>query len=258
MKDVRGPVVVTGAASGMGQRLAQRWAANGLTVIAADIAADAVKQLEADGKVARGVEVDVRDADAVATTAGQLADEFGPIATLVNAAGVIRMGKVEDLAPADFRDTIEINYLGCVNWIHAVLPGMLAANRGTIVNFASLAGWMPTPITGAYTASKFAVVGFTESLATEVRQRGVRVLGVCPPAVDTPMLESIRSHPDVPTRITRLVPPLSADDVIDSIEEGLEKGRLFVFPGRGSATLWRLRRFSPRLLRFLNRVMYGL
>lgn len=258
MKNVRGPVVVTGAASGMGRRLAERWASYGLAVIAVDVQADAVKQLEADGRVARGIEVDVRDAEAVAGAARQIADEFGPISTLVNGAGIIRMGRVADLSPADFRDVMEVNYLGCVNWVHAVLPGMLATGQGTIVNFASLAGWMPTPITAAYTASKFAVVGFTESLAIEVRRAGIDVLAVCPPAVDTPMLEGIRSHPDVPTRVTRLVPPITGDDVVDSIEDGLANGRLFVFPGRGSPTLWRVRRFAPRLLRFLNRVMYGL
>jgi len=258
MKDVRSPVVVTGAGSGMGRCLAERWADRGFTVVGVDLNAAPIKQLEADGRVARALEVDVRDADAVADAARQVAEEFGPIETLVNAAGIIRLGRVDDLRTSDFRDAIEVNYLGTVHWIHAVLPGMKAANRGTIVNFASLAGWMPTPITGAYTASKFAVVGLTETLAIELRRTGVRVLATCPPAVDTPMLESIRSHPDVPTRVTKLVPPITGDDVVDSIEEGLEKGRLFVFPGRGSPTLWRLRRFAPRLLRFLNRVMYGL
>ena len=256
--NLEGPAVVTGAASGMGRRLAERWAARGITVVAADVSPGPIKELEANGTVARAVEVDVRDADAVARAAGAIAEEFGPVRTLVNGAGIVRVGRFDSLEPADFRAVMEVNYLGTVHWIHAVLPAMQAANRGTIVNFASLAGWMPTPITSAYTASKFAVVGLTETLAAELRRTDIRVTAVCPPAVDTPMLDSIRDHPHVPDRITRLVPPITADEVIDSIEQALERGRLFAFPGRGSTMLWRLRRFAPRLLRLGNRIVYGL
>lgn len=255
---VRDPVVVTGAASGMGRRLAERWSARGHTVVGIDVQAEPLELLRSQGVLATAMHVDVADAASVRAAVDRIASEHGPIATMVNAAGIIRAGRVDELQPEDFRAVMEVNYLGTVNWVSAVLPGMQSARRGTIVNFASLAGWMPTPITSAYTASKFAVVGFTEALAIELRRSNIHVLGVCPPAVDTPMLEGIRSHPSIPARITRLAPAIPADVVLEAIEEGLARRRLFVFPGPGSTTLWRTRRFAPRLLRAANRLLYGL
>jgi short-subunit dehydrogenase len=136
-----------------------------------------------------------------------------------------------------------INYGGVVNVSKAVLPGMVERGRGDLINFASLAGWIPTPHFGAYNASKFAVVAFTEVLHHENRGSGVRFACVCPPPVRTPLLDQAKSQP----KLLAEVPPIEPEVVLDAIETSLEKGRLWVFPGRDSAMAWRMRRFLPGL-----------
>jgi short-subunit dehydrogenase len=121
---------------------------------------------------------------------------------------------------------------------------MIARGRGDFVTFASLAGWIPTPHLGAYDASKFAVVAFSEVLYHENRRSGVRFACVCPPPVDTPLLKQATSNP----RIIADARPITPEQVLDAIEAALERGRFWVFPGRGSTTAWRVRRFLPGLL----------
>jgi short-subunit dehydrogenase len=84
---------------------------------------------------------------------------------------------------------MEIDYNGVVHVAKAVLPGMLERGRGDLINFASIAGWGPTMHFGAYNAAKFAVVAFSEVLHHENRDKGVRIIAVCPPPVATPLLE---------------------------------------------------------------------
>ena len=149
---------------------------------------------------------------------------------------------------------MEINYGGTVNVTLATLPGMLARGRGDFVNFASMAGWLPTPHLGAYDASKFAVVAFTEVLYHENRGRGVRIACVCPPVVDTPLLEQATSRP----KLLAESPKLRPEAVLDAIERGLERGELFIFPGRGTKLAWRIRRFLPGLMWRRLRALEGL
>ncbi len=127
----------------------------------------------------------------------------------------------------------------------AVVPAMVERRRGQVVQFASLAGWLPVPHFGAYSATKFAVVAFTETLAMELAGSGVHVLGVCPPVVDTPLLEQIASRPPGFDQM----PPIRPEVVLDAVERSLDRGDLWCFPGRGSTALWRLRRFAPDLVR---------
>jgi NAD(P)-dependent dehydrogenase (short-subunit alcohol dehydrogenase family) len=117
---------------------------------------------------------------------------------------------------------------------------------------ASIAGWSPTLHFGAYNASKFAVVAYTEVLYHENRDRGVRICCVCPPPVETPLLQQAKSQPRM---LERMGKPIAPDQVLDAIEEGLEKGELFVFPGRGTRFGVVMRRFFPGLVwRMVHRV----
>ncbi len=112
-----------------------------------------------------------------------------------------------------------------------------------MVIFASMAGWQPVLLLGAYNASKFAVVGFTEVLAHENRGRGVRFACVCPPVVDTPLLEQARENWP---RLFDQAPPLPPQDVLDEIEKTLSRQDLWVFPGRTTKMAWRFRRWFPQ------------
>jgi short-subunit dehydrogenase len=123
---------------------------------------------------------------------------------------------------------------------------MLERGRGDLINFASMAGWLPVLYLGAYNASKFAVVAYTGVLYHENRGRGVRFACVCPPPVATPLLK--QAEDNVWPKIFDEAPAIEPQVVLDSIEASLEKGSLWVFPGRGTALAWRVRRWLPGLM----------
>jgi len=137
---------------------------------------------------------------------------------------------------------VRVNYLGSVHVARAVVPRMAAGRGGALILVASIAGWVPMTSVGAYSASKAALVAMAEVLARECAGSGVRVVCVCPPAVETPMLtEMQRGHPDVISD----APGIHPDIVLRSAERALARGRVLAFPGRGTTTLWRARRLAP-------------
>jgi NAD(P)-dependent dehydrogenase (short-subunit alcohol dehydrogenase family) len=250
--------IVTGAASGMGRAAAVRLARQGTQVAAVDRSGDVLKELEAAEAGIAAFECDVADADTVARVAGEIGNRLGEPDRLVNAAGICLPGKIGAIPTADFRRTMEVNYFGTMHWVDAILPAMRARRSGEIVNFASIAGFLPTPGVAAYGASKFAVLGFTETLAEETRGDRIRVVCVCPPAVDTPMLADIMAGTSLGARINRFVKPITAYTVIDAIEKALPGKGLLVLPGPGTPTMLRMRRFTPGLMTRLFRLVYGL
>ena len=183
--------VVTGAASGMGRCAAERLIRSGWTVAAVDLPGAGLDELAAAG---RG------DGPSRATSptphrwprrAQDVLQRLGGVTRLVNAAGIALRGRIDELPAEAFSRSMAVNYMGTVHWVKAVLPSMQKRRQGEIALFASLAGWLPTPAMGAYTATKFAVVGFAETLGMELRGSGLKVRCVCPAAVQTPMLDTI-------------------------------------------------------------------
>lgn len=237
--------LVTGAGSGMGQRAAWRLAAAGATVVAVDVDAEGLARTARRAPMVHPVTLDVSDADAVAALVARTEADHGGIDRLMNAAAVAPLGPVAELPAAELLRAMAINYGGVVAATTAVLPGMLARGRGEIVEFASLAGWLPSPKVGAYAATKAAVVSYSESLWRELRGTGVRLVCVCPPVVDTPMAERAR---DQLGKEFEAAPPIAPEQVLDAIETALAKGELWAFPGPLTATVWRLRRFAPEFL----------
>lgn len=235
--------LVTGAASGMGRLATRRLAAGGARVAALDVNEPGLRETRGDDERIRPLAVDVTDARAVADAVRSIEAELGPIDRVLNAAAIMPTDRLLDQDPELVSRIMAINYGGTVNVTLAVLPGMISRRRGDLVNFASVAGWMPTLHFGAYNASKFAVVAFTEVLAHENRGSGVRFACVCPPPVATPLLDQAKSQPKVLT----VLPPIAPETVLDAIERDLERGRLMVFPDRNAAiTVW-LRRHLPGL-----------
>jgi NAD(P)-dependent dehydrogenase (short-subunit alcohol dehydrogenase family) len=243
---MRGRVaLVTGAASGMGQLSAWRLAADGVLVAAVDIDDEGLDRTALRAPQVRPFVVDVCDVDGLARTVADVEQELGPIDRVVSAAAIAPTRKLADQPIAEIQRVMEVNYFGSVNVIKAALPAMLARNQGDLVQFGSLAGWLPSQCFGAYSASKAAVVSFTETLSHELRDSGLRIVCVCPPVVDTPLLEQVREH--APQGFERQ-PRIRPEEVLDSIEAALDRGELWAFPGRGTPTLWRLRRFLPAVL----------
>lgn len=232
---------VTGGASGMGRLAARRLAATGARVAAVDVNEEGLAETARGQDGIRAYAADVTDARAVAGLVERVESELGPIDRVMNAAAIMPTGRLLDQDVDLIRRIMDINYAGTVAVCQAALPRMLARGRGDLVNFASVAGWLPTLHFGAYNASKFAVVAYTEVLAHENAKQGVRFACVCPPPVATPLLEQAKSRP----RILDEVPPIRPEAVLDAIERDLERGRLMVFPDRNAWASVFFRRLLP-------------
>jgi len=242
----RGKVaLVTGAASGMGRLSAGRLAAEGAQVAAVDVNEEALASLARDHGSVRPLTCDVSDAQAVEKLVATVEDDLGPIDRVMSAAAIAPSGLLAEQSAELVNRLMAINYGGVVNVTRAVLPRMLQRRSGDLVNFGSLAGWLPSIYLGAYSATKFAVNSFSEVLWHENRGSGVRILCVCPPVVDTPMLDQMKGGAE---KMIGESPKIQPEEVLDAIEKGLEAGDCFVFPGRGTTAAWRIRRFAPNLL----------
>jgi len=216
-----------------------------MRVAALDRNEEALRQLSRQQPDVFPYPLDVTDAMAVESAVADAEERLGPIGRVVNAAGIMPTGLLLEQGRETIAHVMEVNYGGTVNVTLSVLPRMLARGMGELVNFASIAGWVPNLQFGAYAASKFAVVAFTEILAHENRERGVRFACVCPSKVDTPLLEQAKSRP----RILETGPEaMEPERVLDAVERALSRGRLFVFPGWHTAAGFRMRRFAPGLL----------
>ncbi len=172
--------VVTGAGRGIGRAIAIELGDLGARlVLVARNRAELEDTSQRIGKNASVVPVDVRKKD-------QLRRVFdSPVDILVNAAGLGIFGPVTDFKDEDFETLIETNLRGIFFACRFVLPSMIERKRGHIINIASIAGKVGSANRAVYCASKFGVVGFTESLAEEVRQHGIRVSVICPGSTDT-------------------------------------------------------------------------
>jgi NAD(P)-dependent dehydrogenase (short-subunit alcohol dehydrogenase family) len=190
--------VVTGGASGIGRASALALARRGADVVLADINAERLArvadEIRALGCRALTVQCDVAKSDDVAQLARQVESDMGPVGILMNNAGVVLRGALEEISLQDWRWCLDINVFGVVHGIHTFLPGMVARRHGWIVNTGSVAGLVALTGEGApYVTSKFAVVGLTEALALYCRPFGIGVSLLCPGGVNTNLAETGRS-----------------------------------------------------------------
>lgn len=187
-------VLVTGAASGIGRAAATACAAEGASVTGLDLDQPGLEDLrrelgDSGGGAFELAIADVTSADQVAAAASAVLSRHGRIDVLVNAAGISTMGLVVDLTEDEWDRTMAVNAKGVFLTTRAVLPSMIDRGAGNVVNIASAAGKKGSRTFSHYSASKFAVVGFTQSVALEVAATGVRVNSVCPGLISTPMQE---------------------------------------------------------------------
>ena len=181
--------VVTGGASGIGLAMARAFAERGAHLVLADIdeaaLAVAEKEVAASGGRVLGVPTDVRRHESVSALAESAFSEFGRVHIVCNNAGIAVFGPVAEATPEDWEATVDINLWGVVHGVNAFVPHLIEQRDGHIVNTASMAGLVGLPGLGIYCATKFAVVGLTESLHRELEPHGVGASVLCPMVVDT-------------------------------------------------------------------------
>jgi short-subunit dehydrogenase len=198
--DVAGAtVVVTGASSGIGAALAPLLAERGATVVAvarrADRLAEVVARCQAHAPASTAVAADLSDPAAAESLARRLDDELGGIDVLVNNAAAPMRRHVQRLTVAELQRTMALNFETPVRMTMALLPGMLARDRGSIVNVSSFGGRAGIPAESAYCASKFALTGWTEVLAMDLAFTGVDVRLITPGAVATEIWDAPDNDP---------------------------------------------------------------
>ncbi|MGJ4918661.1 SDR family NAD(P)-dependent oxidoreductase [Bradyrhizobium sp. HKCCYLRH2060] len=202
MKHLEGKVaVITGAASGIGRELAAACAAQGMKLVLADVDRDglsATKDPMPGGIAVHTAQCDVSSVEAVQRLADLAFEEFGNVHLLFNNAGVAALGPVWSATPEDWTWVLGVNLLGVVNGIRSFVPRMMAAgDEGHIVNTASAAGLTAVAGSGAYCASKHAVVALSECLLKDLQLAGspLKVNVLCPSLVKTAIADSGRHRP---------------------------------------------------------------
>lgn len=194
--------IVTGSARGIGAAAARQLAADGFSVAVADIDLDAAcEAAHAIGDQAMPVQLDVTDPQSWTAAVQRVGETFGPITALVNNAGIAgRSAPAWELSLDEWHQVLDIDLNGVFYGCRTVLPDMIAAGYGRIVNIASIAGKEGNPNAAPYSAAKAGVIGLTKSLAKEVATMGVLVNAVTPAVIATPILAQVsQQHIDYMT-----------------------------------------------------------
>jgi short-subunit dehydrogenase len=251
-------VIVTGASAGIGRETALEFARQGARVVLAARREDRLEELAGQirtmGADALAVPTDVaRSADIDRLVQAAL-DRFGRIDVLVNNAGFGFSGTIEETTEADMRELMEVNYMSAFNATRAVLPHMRRQRRGHIVNVASVVGKIAFPFHGAYSASKFAMIGMTEALRGELDGSGITATAVLPGSTRTEFFDVQRTndgHVSAPTG-----PQQDPDVVARAIVRSVRKATPEVNMVRMFRFAYGLNGFFPFLRDFAGRQFY--
>jgi len=258
--------IVTGGSNGIGKAIARLLARNGANVFLIArtqellrLASQETKQEARNASQRFGFfSADVSDRNAVQDAVKAAEAECGPVAVVVNSAGFHRTGYVEKVPISDIEDEVRVNYLGTVYMVKQVLPGMIERREGWIQNVSSLAGLKGIFGYAGYSGSKFAVMGFSEAIRSELRPYGISVSVLCPPDVDVEKLEHYveREQPLENVRVSEGAKAMQPEDVARAAIAGMERGSFIIIPGFSGKMLHVVNRLAPWAVdRILNRTI---
>jgi NADP-dependent 3-hydroxy acid dehydrogenase YdfG len=179
-------VVITGASSGFGKAMAQSFSKAGHPLLLLGRRLEKMQALHLDNCLCR--KVDVTDYACFESAVKEAEEVFGPTDLLVNNAGVMLLGALQSQDPTEWQTMLNVNVMGVMNGMKIVTPGMMERKGGTIINLSSVAGKQPFGNHAAYCASKYGVTGLTSVARGELSPYNVRVLSICPGAVQTELL----------------------------------------------------------------------
>jgi NAD(P)-dependent dehydrogenase (short-subunit alcohol dehydrogenase family) len=251
-----GVALVTGGASGIGRALAEELGQRGFEVMVADrqveLAEEVATAIRERGGRATAAELDVRELAGFERLVGDIAERSGRIELLFNNAGIGVGGEIRDYTLRDWEDVFEVNLRGVVHGIQAVYPLMIDQGFGHIVNTASMAGLITSPMSGSYTTTKHAVVGLSKALRVEAKAYGVRVSVICPGVIRTPILRGGRygrlnlpvSEQESEERFERLR-PMDPNLFAKKALRAVFRNRAIIVVPRWWKIWWYLERISP-------------
>ncbi|WP_318469624.1 SDR family oxidoreductase [Photobacterium leiognathi] len=185
-------VVITGASSGIGEATARQLSAEGYPLLLLARRVERMEAMNLPNTLCRAV--DVTDAQAIQAAVAEAEEKFGPVDCLINNAGMMLLGLADEQDPAEWQTMFNVNVMGMLNGIHAVLSGMKSRKHGTVINISSIAGRKTFPSHAAYCGTKFAVHAITENIREEVADDNVRFITIAPGAVETELLSHTTSE----------------------------------------------------------------
>jgi NAD(P)-dependent dehydrogenase (short-subunit alcohol dehydrogenase family) len=257
MKDFKGKkAYITGGSSGIGLAIARLLASRGASVVIfarrQGVLEDALKQIEVRRIEASQVflarQLDVADREACERVLAGAVAEFGIPDILINSAGLGHPAVFEDIDYGTFDRLIRINVHGTWNTLSLLVPHMKAGG-GYIVNVSSVAGYIGVYGMAAYSSSKFGVNGLSEVLRSELKRFNISVSVLCPPDVDTPLLErSNRIKPEETKAISATASLMSADEVAAALLKGMAREEFMIIPNFGGRFTYVMKRLFPGLV----------
>ncbi|MET3877421.1 3-ketoacyl-ACP reductase [Chitinophaga sp. OAE865] len=234
MESLKGKkALITGGGKGIGRALAMALAQEGVDIALLGRSAGSLeavaKEIGSTGVKVAYATADVSDMQAVNEAVTLLTKELGEPDILINNAGIAAFGGFMELEPAQWEQIIRVNLLGVYYVTRAVLPGMIARKTGDIINISSTAGQRGAPLTSAYSASKFGLLGLTESLMLEVRKHNIRVSALTPSTIATDMARDLNLTDGNPDKV------LQPEDLAEFVVAQLKLNRRVLVK---SAGLW--------------------
>jgi 3-dehydrosphinganine reductase len=253
-------VYITGGSSGIGLAAARAFVKRGANVIIfarGEMRLDgALKEFErsrvSESQKFSSMAVDVSEIDNVSVIMERALREFGTPGVLVNSAGIAYPNYFENISYEKFDEILTINLYGIRNVVSCLLPSIKEAREGYIVNISSMAGLIGIFGYTAYSASKFAVIGFSESLRGELKPHNIKVSVLCPPDTDTPQLhEENKTKPPETKAIAGNAGIMSPDSVAEALIGGMEKGKFMIIPGLEGKFIYLAKRYVPSLVNYV-------
>jgi len=252
-------VIITGGSSGIGKSAARIFAAKGanITILARreDMLKEAVKEISSSAidtnqKISHA-RVDVSNHTEVENWAGIYEKSCGAPNVIINSAGITHPGYFEEIPYETFDELMKIDFYGVLNMCRSFIP-MMKAKGGHIVNVSSMAGFLGVFGYTGYSAAKFAVLGFSQALRSEMKKYNIMISVLCPPDTDTPMLEwEDKIKPKETQAVAGTAGIMSPDDVAKAMIDGMMKKKFIIVPGFNGKFVLCASRLAPSLVEWI-------
>jgi len=250
--------IVTGGSSGIGRALAEELASRKANVVAADVNStqlnEVVETIRKAGHNAKAVTLDVSDYTAVKKLVENTVKENNQLDYIFNNAGIAVGGEARDCSIDDWRNVIDVNLYGVINGVASAYPVMVEQGFGHIINTASIEGLIPFPGTISYVASKYGVVGLSNSLRIEGKDLGVKVSVVCPGYIKTNIFHASKMIKMDRDKVLERLPErfgITPEKCALAILKGVERNKAYIVVTGFAKVLWMLHRLSPGLIHWM-------